>query len=492
MVSGLTPDGAASVEDFSIIRNGEDLRVEVAPRDSALDLKISLPLGYALEVTTTTGDISIEGMVHLVHLETKTGAIRLTVPLQGIRMMLESAVPPPGFVNPNRKLFRTSELPLAEGRPWRLRDRLSDEAIRYGDYQITAEAPSSVELSEFEPPEGWPLRFPWEAVDELQKTLEPDRPASGVAGSDDGITANKAEGDLVFNSRVRMVNLSVAVSDRKGRPVPGLTAKDFRVIESNRQQRVGPVQDGDAAFNLAILLDMSGSSVQHREPIQAAARRFVEMARPGDRVAIYALTYGMFQVVSPLSADREALLAAVDDLPGIAGATPLYDIVALAYAQELRQLPGERNALIIVSDGLDNQLTGGSGPSKVKFENLERVAQEMNALIYPVFLLSGGRHRVTPRSFVEARNWRILAEATKHGSKRMQALASATGGRFFPAKSIEDLDPIFPLIEAELRSVYTLGYYPENQDLDGSWRTVEISVEKPGLTVRARPGYYAK
>jgi hypothetical protein len=96
MVSGSTPDGAASVEYFSIIRNGEDLRVEVAPRDSTLDLKISLPLGYALEATTTTGDISIEGMVHLVHLETKTDAIRLTVPLQSIRMMLESAVPPPG------------------------------------------------------------------------------------------------------------------------------------------------------------------------------------------------------------------------------------------------------------------------------------------------------------------------------------------------------------------------------------------------------------
>ena len=73
----------------------------------------------------------------------------------------------------------------------------------------------------------------------------------------------------------------------------------------------------------------------------------------------------------------------------------------------------------------------------------------------------------------------------------MQALADASGGRLFPADSIADLDPVFPLIEAELRSVYTLGYYPDNQDFDGSWRTVEISVDVPDLNVRARPGYYA-
>ena len=74
----------------------------------------------------------------------------------------------------------------------------------------------------------------------------------------------------------------------------------------------------------------------------------------------------------------------------------------------------------------------------------------------------------------------------------MEALAKASGGRVFPARSIEDLAPVFPLVEAELRSVYTLGYYPENQDLDGAWRNVEVSVDTPGVTVRARPGYYAK
>src|SRR5690606_33955277 len=117
----------------------------------------------------------------------------------------------------------------------------------------------------------------------------------------------------------------------------------------------------------------------------------------GDRVAIYALTYGMFQVVAPLSDDREVLLDAVDNLPGIAGASPLFDVVTLAYTQELRQLPSERNALIVVSDGLDNRITGGSGPSSVKFGELERMAKEMNAIIYPVLLLSSTREPIGGR-----------------------------------------------------------------------------------------------
>jgi VWFA-related protein len=262
------------------------------------------------------------------------------------------------------------------------------------------------------------------------------------------------------------------------------------VDEDAAAQRIGHIQDGDAAFNLALVLDMSGSSIAHREPIQAAARRFVEMARPGDRVAIYALTYGMFQVVSPLSTDRDALLDAVDNLPGIAGASPLFDIVTLAYTQELRQLPSERNALIVICDGLDNRITGGTGPSSVRFGDLERMAKEMNAIIYPVLLLSSGRQPVTGR--FANRDRVLLAEAQRQAARQMEALAKASGGRVFPARSIEDLEPIFPLVESELRSVYTLGYYPANQDLDGAWRTVEVTVDKSDVTVRARPGYYAK
>jgi Ca-activated chloride channel family protein len=51
---------------------------------------------------------------------------------------------------------------------------------------------------------------------------------------------------------------------------------------------------------------------------------------------------------------------------------------------------------------------------------------------------------------------------------------------------------VFPLVEAELRSVYSVAYYPENQNFEGGWRSVQVKVKSPGMKVRARPGYYAK
>jgi Ca-activated chloride channel family protein len=74
----------------------------------------------------------------------------------------------------------------------------------------------------------------------------------------------------------------------------------------------------------------------------------------------------------------------------------------------------------------------------------------------------------------------------------MERLAEASGGRLFPAASIRDLEPVFPQLAEELRSVYSVAYYPENQQFDGNWRKVLIEVGRPGVVIRARLGYYAR
>jgi Ca-activated chloride channel family protein len=476
-VEGRAAESFVASRDIDVARSGQDFRLKVRPRESPLDLTVRIPLGFALEAATRDGAISVQGMVHFAHLETDTGAIRLNIPLRGTRLTLDAEVAPPDFATPDKRLFRASVLDLADGRTlWRLRDRMPDNSVIYGDYRIKSRAPRRVEITPFEPPQGWPLRFHWDAATELERISRPAKlPANrGPAAATPGL--GDADGEVVFRSDVRMVNVTMAVSDRDGSPAAQLSADRFHVFEDGVEQKIATVQAGDAAFNLVVLLDMSGSAAPDLRHMRTAARRFVDMARPGDRVAIYALTQGMFQVVSPLSSDREALLAAVDNLPVISGASPLYDIITLAYAQELRQLPDERNALIVISDGLDNQVTGQETPSAVKFKHLARAAEEMRAIIYPVFLLSGQRFK---------RGWSDRAR------ERMEELARASGGRLFPADDISDLDPVFPLIEADLRSVYSLGYYPDNQNFDGSWRAVKVSVDEPGVTVRARPGYYA-
>jgi len=76
--------------------------------------------------------------------------------------------------------------------------------------------------------------------------------------------------------------------------------------------------------------------------------------------------------------------------------------------------------------------------------------------------------------------------------RRMQQLADTSGGRLFTAGPTFSMEPVYPLVAEELRHVYTVAYYPRNQDFDGRWRRVLVRVKRPGVTFRTREGYYAR
>ena len=158
-----------------------------------------------------------------------------------------------------------------------------------------------------------------------------------------------------FSSYVRLVQLSAAVVDSTNRPVPGLGLSDFRILEDGVEQQIGMVQDSVADFNLILLLDCSTSTLVDREAVMEAARQFILTALPMDRVGIYVLSGAYLHVVSPLTADREALLRTIGQIPRLSGGTPLYDAITLSYAHELAKRRWERNALIVISDGMDNE-----------------------------------------------------------------------------------------------------------------------------------------
>lgn len=280
-------------------------------------------------------------------------------------------------------------------------------------------------------------------------------------------------GDIpTFVSDVRLVNLAVTVTGAQGAPVPGLGPDQFQIREDGVLQAVRFAGAEEVPFNLALLLDLSGSTIRKREAMRVAARRFIGVARPQDRVALYAIAGGKFHVLSTLTTDHPRLLALAGEIPDLAGETPLYASVALAWSEELASRPAERNALISISDGIDDSLEGK--PSPVSFSRLRRAARAMPALLYPVHL--------------ESRNVHYGGRALR----QMRDLASATGGRVFIADSLRDLEPVYAQLASELRSVYSLAYYPKNQNFNGKWRRIEVRVRQPGARLRTRAGYYAR
>jgi len=472
----------ASHEDTVIIKRPDRIVVRCEPKDEQpIDLEILLPLGYALTARTEDGDLVIEGMIHRVSAWTTSGDVLLRLPWGGTHIVLDVENEPKEFVKPDDRRFRRSVVASsARGKTVRYIDALPQGQVAYGHYSVRAVRPKRIVFEEWTAPEAWPIKFPWQAPAVVDSILRGEKSlrVEPSAASSTAVPEQPSEPEsYVIRADVRMVNFVLAVNDQQGRPAPGLGSEDFEVFEDEEKQNVTFAGSDDVPFNLAILLDLSGSTEQDREHMQAVAERFVAMARPHDRVAVYTLAGGMFHVISPLTDDRRALLQKLEHLPKVSGASPLYDMVALAYDEELRARSGERNAMIVISDGIDNQVSKQEAPSAVSYKKLARAAEQMDCLIYPIFLRSGERF---------GRNW------SKKGRKAMSRLAEASGGRLFPALSIRDLEPVFDLVEAELRSVYSVAYYPSNQDFDGSWRKVEVRLKKPKLEVRARQGYYGR
>ncbi len=483
LVQGKGQTRRATDQDIRITRQGPRTIVRCEPPDGEkIDLEVQVPIGLPLDITTDAGAIEINGFVRFASLHTKTGAILLGAPWLATRIQLDAVTEPSKVTTPDGIKFSRNRLAVTEDRTiWRLRDRLPEDHVTYGEFRIEAEAPNEVRLTDLPIPEDSPVKMHWQAPEVLEQILEapqaapppppkPEQPAPAAQ------TAGEEAGP-VFRSDVRMVNMVVAVTGEKGEPATNLAGKDFEIIEDGQPQQVTFAGSDSVPFNLVILLDLSGSTKPDRTAMVGAAKRFVSLAGPQDRIAVHALASDSFHVISNLTGDSKKLLETIERLPDVSGASPLYDAIVLSYAEDLRKRPGERNALVVISDGIDNQVSGQQTPSKVKFKQLIKAAEEMHALIYPLFLLSGERF---------GRNW------SKKARKNMQELADASGGRLFAAESIQDLEPVFPLVEAELRSVYSVAYYPENQNFEGGWRGVRIKIKRPGMKVRARPGYYAK
>ncbi len=478
--------------------------VQCQPADGArVDLDIELPHLSGLEAVTDSGAIRIDGLIRIADLSTNTGDIRLAMPWELMRLRAVSEQKPKQFNNPKAKGVRFQSERLGDF--WTVYDRSPNEGdwhspkvgrvpgtggeagrnvllyvfpryTTYGEIRVSARSPGRLDIEDSPLPEdSWvkPARVAKAILDSLPGGLVK---AGGKKGSDvskRGVQVAVPDGNPVFTSNVRLVNLSVPVYDGDGRPFPGLKPEDFEVLEDGVPQKVALAASEELPFNLVLLLDWSGSTVDERPAMREAARGFVGMARPQDRIAIYALENSLFEVLWPLTTDHQQVLASVETLAQLLGGTPLYSAIVLSYAQESLHLTQDRSALVVLSDGWDTGNADSSGSSP-PFERLRSAVAEMNVLLYPILLPAGD-----------------AGFAPKRYRDRMQQLADASGGRLFPAKSIRDLAPVYAQVAEELRSVYSIGYYPQNQNFNGKYRRIEVRVKRPGLTLRTRPGYYA-
>ena len=284
------------------------------------------------------------------------------------------------------------------------------------------------------------------------------------------------EGDVV-KVETSVVTIDATVS---GKDVPKLTKDDFKIYEDGKPQQIAVLNTADSPFDIVLLLDLSGSTTDKVALIKKTTKRFVEMKRDIDRIAI--VTFNSSQtVVSPLESDKQKLFDSLSKIKGV-GASKVWDSEKFAIDMLKRDSPsGRRKAVVVMTDGIDNDLFYTPGPgSDVMFGDLVEDIRNGQIAIFPIFLNPNGPDGDVGRLVDDAR-------------RTMQLLADDSGGTFYTTANLESLNEVYERVMQDVGRVYSIDYEPSNDARDGTWRVIKVEIPgHPELKVRARSGYYAK
>lgn len=261
-----------------------------------------------------------------------------------------------------------------------------------------------------------------------------------------------------------MVSVPATVLDRDGRMVPDLEQSDFTIFDNGRPQEIAIFQRGVEPFTAVVMLDFSASMTAHLELLKAAAEQFIIRMLPHDRAQVGAFS-DKIQFSGEFTSDRDDLIYALRDLQ-FGNPTRLYDAIYESQAA-LRPETG-RKVVVVFTDGDDTA-------SRRSFGDVMERARRENTMIYAIGLES--------EFFNGVRIQRTRPD------RALRRLAEETGGGYFELKKTDELAPTFTRVAQELRSIYTLGFVPQN--LDGREHRIEVRLSKPGMQARARRSYIA-
>ena len=284
------------------------------------------------------------------------------------------------------------------------------------------------------------------------------------------LCAAQEEPSTTVKVNVRLVNVFVTVTDAHGAPISHLTKDDFKLSEDGIEQKIA-VFDKESALPLSIILAIDTSlSTKKDLPLElASARRFAHsILRPIDGLSVYQFSEIVDEVV-PFTPDLRTIDRGIERIH-VGSATALYDALFLG-SRALEKRKG-RKVMVVITDG-------GDTVSKTDYREAVRAAQEAEAIVYSLIVVP-----------VEASAGRDTG-----GEHALIQLSEDTGGKYYYASSLAQLDSAFHEIGEELRTQYLLAYYPSRRLSDSEFRRLQVKVDgapdASGYNVRHRAGYYS-
>jgi Ca-activated chloride channel family protein len=312
----------------------------------------------------------------------------------------------------------------------------------------------------------------------------PPKPASQQKDPKDKKGAQRqgaqADEQAVGEDRIKidtdLVNLDVTVIDQNNNPVFNLKKEDFSIFEDKVKQEVWNVSREEVPVSFGLVIDTSGSMRSKLQTVTDAANLLVRQMRQDDE-AFVASFKAEPELVQDFTADKRELEDALGELYTSGGTALLDAIIATAdYAQE--KAKRRRKALVIISDGLEKN-------SSVKEKEVMEAIKEDEVQVYLVGFID---EDMDEKSL-------FGRSPAKKAKDLLMRIADDSGGRAYFPKDISEIPAIAAQIAKDLRTQYVVSYYPTNDKRDGTFRTIQVSVNQTSgrkLIARARRGYYAR
>ena len=267
---------------------------------------------------------------------------------------------------------------------------------------------------------------------------------------------------------VKLVNVFVTVTDEHGAPVSSLKKEDFKLLEDGKEEKISIFEkQSELPLSIVLAIDTSLSTRKDQSLEVESARRFAKaILRPVDALSVYEFSEIVHEVVH-FTSDIKEIDRGIDRIR-TGAATALYDAIYLC-SKSLEPRQG-RKVIVIITDG-------GDTVSQMNYNAALREAQQAEAIVYSIIVVP-----------IEASAGRDTG-----GEHALIQISADTGGKYYYASSLPQLDAAFRQISDELRTQYMLAYYPSRRYADSDFRRIDVQLKAEDAQIyntRHRTGYY--
>jgi VWFA-related protein len=313
---------------------------------------------------------------------------------------------------------------------------------------------------------------------------------AGAASIFAGSLFSRAQESPKFSVNVDVVNVFVTVRDKKGNIIKDLTQEEFAISEDGRAQTIRYFsRESDLPLTVGLIVDTTPSEAGMLEEEREASRIFLNKILRPDKDSAFLVQYANgVELLQDLTSSREELergLRLLRQHSLMPGQTVLANAIYLTSNEIMKSQEG-RKALILLGDG------GHVGNRR---EEAITAAHMADTLIYGILIYDknfggfGGGGGWPPRGG-PGFGWPGGGSYDRTEDKEnLKIISTKTGGAYFEVTKKAPLEQIYARIEEDLRSQYNLGYTPDVKAQNG-YRTIKVNVNRKGMVVHSREGYY--